>query len=108
MTVIVQEGSVGVRFLIQLVDEKGANLDLTGADLITIRFSTPHVDSIEATADKVNPPGADGLVEMFTIPNQMVPFGDWDIQAFVRFTAGDNLPTKPKAFVVRENIIKPI
>lgn len=108
MTVIVQEGAVGVRFLIQLVDEKGAALNLTGADLITIRFSTPHVDSKEVTADKVNPPGADGLVDLFTTIGLMVPFGDWDIQAFVRFTAGDNLPTKTKAFVVRENIIKPI
>jgi len=108
MTVIVQEGAIGVRFLIQLVDETGADLDLTGADLITIRFSTPHVPSKEVTADKVNPPGVDGLVEFFSTTGLMVPFGDWDIQAFVRFTAGDNLPTKTVAFIVRENIIKPI
>lgn len=107
MTVIVQEGAVGVRFLVDLVDEKGAPLDLTGTDQIKLRFSKPRSDSIEVTADIVTPPGTDGQVDFFTLPGTMVPFGDWDIQAFVRFTAGDNLPTKTKAFVVRENIVEP-
>ncbi len=107
MTVIVQEGSVGVRFLVKLVDEKGADLDLTGTDEIKLRFSKPRGDSIEVVADVVTPPGTDGVVEFFSLPGTLVPFGDWDIQAFVRYTAGDNLPTKTKAFVVRENIVEP-
>jgi hypothetical protein len=108
MTVIVQENAIGVRFLIQLVDEAGADLDLTGTDFVKIRFSTPHVPSKEVTATPVNPPGTDGLVELFTTDGLMVPFGDWDIQGFVKYTLGDDLPTKTKAFVVRENIIKPV
>lgn len=107
MTVIVQEGAVGVRFLVQLVDQKGANLDLTGTDSIKLRFSKPRGDSIEVPAAIVNIPGTDGLVDFFTLPGTMVPFGDWDIQAFVKFTAGDDLPTKTKAFVVRQNIVEP-
>ena len=55
----------------------------------------------------MNIPGTDGLVDFFTLPGTMVPFGDWDIQAFVKFTAGDDLPTKTKAFVVRQNIVEP-
>lgn len=107
MTVIVQEGVVGLRFLVQLVDEKGANLNLTGTDSIKLRFSKPRGDSIEVDAIIVNPPGTDGLVEFFTLAGTMVPFGDWDIQAFVKYAAGDDLPTKTKAFVVRENIVTP-
>lgn len=107
MTVIVQEGAVGVRFLVQLVDEKGADLDLTGTDSVKLRFSKPRGDSIEVAATIVSPPGTDGLVEFFTLPGTMEPFGDWDIQAFIKYTAGDDLPTKTKAFVVRENIVEP-
>lgn len=107
MTVIVQENSIGVRFLIQLVDEKGADLDLTGTDSVKIRFSTPSGGSKEVPAAIVTPPGVDGLVELFTTNGLMVPFGDWDIQAFVKYTLGDDLPTKTKAFVVRENIVDP-
>ena len=107
MTVIVQEGAVGVRFLIKLVDEKGAALDLTGTSSIDIRFSKPRGDSIELAASIVNSPGTDGIVELFTLVGTMIPFGDWDIQAFVKYTAGDNLPTKTKAFIVKENIVNP-
>ncbi len=107
MTVIVQEGAIGVRFLVQLVDQKAAALDLTGTDSIKLRFSKPRGDSLEVAAAIVNTPGTDGLVEFFTLPGTLVPFGDWDIQAFVKYTAGDDLPTKTQAFVVRENIVEP-
>ena len=107
MTVIVQEGAIGVRFLISLVDQAGAPLDLTGTDSIKIRFSKPRGDSIELDASIVSPPGSDGIVELFTLAGTMVPFGDWDIQAFVKYTAGDSLPTKTKAFIVKENIVNP-
>ncbi len=105
MTVIVQENAVGVRFLIQLVDQVGADLDLSATDSIKIRLSTPTSGSKEVVASIVNTPGTDGLVEFFTTLGLIVPFGDWDIQAFVKYTAGDDLPTKTKAFVVRENIV---
>jgi hypothetical protein len=107
MTVIVQENAIGVRFLIQLVDQAGADLDLTGTDSVKIRFSKPSGRSVEVPAAIVTPPGVDGLVELFTTNGLMVPFGDWDIQAFVKYTLGDDLPTKTKAFVVRENIVDP-
>lgn len=107
MTVIVQEGAVGVRFEFALVDQAGAPLDLSATDSIKIRFSKPTAGSIEVPAAIVNTPGTDGLVEIFTTVGQMVPFGDWDVQAFVKYTLGDDLPTKTKAFVVRENIVDP-
>lgn len=107
MTVIVQENAIGVRFEIALVDQAGAPLDLTGTDSVKIRFSKPSGASVEVPASIINAPGTDGLVELFTTNGLMVPSGDWDIQAFVKYTLGDDLPTKTKAFVVRENIVDP-
>lgn len=107
MTVEFQQNAIGVRIEVKFIDELGADLDLSTAQAILLRFSTPGGPSKEFPATIVNPPGTDGLAEMFTTDGHMVPFGDWDIQGFVTFSGSDTLPTKPVAFVVRRNI-KPV
>lgn len=108
MTTEIQENAIGVRIEIEFVDETGSPLDLTTAQAIEIRFSTPGGRSKTISGlTIVNPPGTDGLAEFFTTDGLLIPFGDWDIQGFITFSGGDDLPTKPKAFVVRRNI-KPV
>ncbi len=108
MTTEFQENAIGVRIEIEFVDETGSPLDLTTAQAIEIRFSTPGGRSKTISGlTIVNPPGTDGLAEFFTTDGLLRPFGDWDIQGFITFSGGDDLPTKPKAFVVRRNI-KPV
>ncbi len=107
MTVEFQQNAIGVRIEVQFIDELDAPLDLTSAQAILLRFSTPGGPSKEFPATIVNLPGTDGLAEMFTTDGHMVPFGDWDIQGFVTFSGSDTLPTKPVAFVVRRNIQDP-
>lgn len=108
MTTEFQENAIGVRIELEFVDETGSPLDLTTAQAIEARFSTPGGRSkTVAGLTIVNPPGTDGKAEFFTTDGLLVPFGDWDIQGFVLFSGGDDLPTKPKAFVVRRNI-KPV
>ena len=108
MTTEFQENAIGVRIEIEFVDETGSPLDLTTAQAIEIRFSTPGGRSKTIRGLLiVNPPGTDGLAEFFTTDGLLRPFGDWDIQGFITFSGGDDLPTKPKAFVVRRNI-KPV
>lgn len=107
MTVEFQQNAIGVRIEVLFIDELDAPLDLTTAQLITLRFSTPGGPSKEFPATIVNPPGTDGLAEMFTTDGHLIPFGDWDIQGFVEFSGSDTLPTKPVAFVVRRNIKDP-
>lgn len=108
MTTEFQENAIGVRIEIEFVDELGDPLDLTTAQAIAIRFSLPGGQTKEVTGlVAVNPPGTDGLAEFFTTNGLLVPQGDWDIQGFVTFSGGDDLPTFPQAFVVNRNIRKP-
>ncbi len=108
MTVEFQENAIGVRVEIEFIDEAEAPLDLTTAQAISIRFSLPGGQTKEVTGlTIVNPPGTDGLAEFFTTDGLLRPFGDWDIQGFITFSGGDDLPTKPKAFRVRRNVNKP-
>ncbi len=107
MTVEFQQNAIGVRIEVLFVDELDAPVDLTTAQAILLRFSTPGGPSKEFPATIVNPPGTDGLAEMFTTDGHMVPFGDWDIQGFITFSGSDTLPTKPVAFVVKRNIKDP-
>jgi len=107
MTVEFQQNAIGVRIEVKFIDELNAPLDLQTAQAIILRFSTPGGPSKEFPATIVNPPGTDGLAEMFTTEGHMVPFGDWDIQGFVTFSGSDTLPTKTEAFVVRRNIQDP-
>lgn len=107
MTIEFQQNAIGVRIEAKFVDETGAPLDLTSAQAILLRFSTPGGRSKEFPATIVNPPGTDGLAEMFTTDGHMVPFGDWDIQGLVTFSGGDDLPSKPVAFIVKRNIKTP-
>jgi len=104
MTVEFQENAIGVRIEATFIDELGQPLNLTTAQEIILRFSTPGGPSKEFPATIVNPPGTDGVVEMFTTDGLMVPFGDWDIQGFVTFSGSDTLPSKTVAFLVRRNI----
>lgn len=113
MTTEFQENAIGVRIEIEFVAEDPVTgdlvpLDLTTAQAIEIRFSTPGGGSkTQSGLTIVNPPGTDGLAEFFTTNGLLRPFGDWDIQGFITFSGGDDLPTKTKAFVVRRNI-KPV
>ncbi len=107
MTTEFQENAIGVRFKLLLVDEKGDPLDLTSAQAIEIRLSTPWGGSKTFAATIANPPGTDGEAELFTTNGMLVPSGDWDIQGFVTFSGGDDLPTKAVAFVVKPNITEP-
>lgn len=107
MTVEFQQNAIGVRIEVTFIDELDAPVDLTSAQTIILRFSTPGGPSKEFPATIVNLPGTDGLAEMFTTDGHMVPFGDWDIQGFVTFSGSDTLPTKPVAFVVKRNIRTP-
>ncbi len=107
MTVEFQEGAIGVRIEVTFLDVSGGPLNLETAQTIILRFSTPGGPSKEFPATIVNPPGTDGVAEMFTTAGLMVPFGDWDLQGFVTFSGGDSLPTIPEAFVVRRNIKAP-
>jgi len=58
MTVEFQQNAIGVRIEIEFIDETKAPLDLTSAQAISIRFSTPGGGSKEVTGLViVNPPG---------------------------------------------------
>lgn len=107
MTTEFQENAIGVRLKLIFVDEKGVALDLSSAQAIEIRLSTPWGGSKTFAATIVNPPGTDGVAELFTLDKMLVPSGDWDIQGFVTFSGGDDLPTKAVAFVVKPNITEP-
>jgi len=108
MTTELQENAIGIRIEIEFVDETGSPLDLTTAQQIDVRFSLPGGQTKEVLGlTIVNVPGTDGLAEFFTVNGLLVPQGDWDIQGFVTFSGGDDLPTKPQAFVVKRNIRKP-
>jgi len=108
MTTELQENAIGIRIEILFVDETGSPVNLQTAQQIDIRFSLPGGTSKEVLGlTIVNPPGTDGLAEFFTTNGLLVPQGDWDIQGFIQFSGGDDLPTKPQAFVVKRNIRQP-
>ncbi len=112
MTIEFQQNAIGVRIEAAFVAPDPVTgelkpLDLTSAQTIILRFSTPGGRSKEFPATIVNSPGTDGLAEMFTTDGHLVPFGDWDIQGLVTFSGGDDLPSKSVAFVVKRNIKEP-
>lgn len=91
-----QEGDVGTRIEVQIIDQDENPVDLQ--DLVdypsaTIKrfiFQRPGGQTFTKEPDVVNPSApSDGLLEYFTESADLIPAGDpWQVQALIKRTDG--------------------
>lgn len=101
----IHEGDIGVDFIVDIVDQDGNVVDLTGATTLELCFLRPDGDPIQRTAVAVTPPGVDGKIHYLSVAGDLTPDGiNWKLQGHVILPGGEEFHSTTETFIVKKNI----
>jgi len=104
MTDVIQNGNIGVKIVVNVVDENGDPRNLTGATNLKIKLRSvlpsQKGKSFTATAENLS----QGSLSYTTVAGNIDALGEWKVQAYYELNGWQG-HTKPEiAFQVEDNL----
>lgn len=111
MSVTIQKGNIGTRFLVTVVDQDGAIVNLAGATLKQIKLEkpkstgNPRTTLVKTAAFPPGESGVEGRIQwVTTAATDLDVLGDWLVQAYVEEGATSKFHTSKEPFEVVRNV----